>query len=93
MRKSHLIVLFIISIALISCENTLKYPEDNLREPFETISDSAAVSGYTFIESDDMPLTCNAIRGTNVLQYSDGYLFFHNNYGRDVLNFPPTVRL
>ncbi|MGI6744534.1 MAG: hypothetical protein ACOX4O_12880 [Eubacteriales bacterium] len=88
MRKSHLIVLFIISIALISCENTLKYPEDNLREPFETISDSAAVSGYTFIESDDMPLTCNAIRGTNVLQYSDGYLFFHNNYGRDVLNFP-----
>ena len=43
---------------------------------------------FSYVDSDDLPLECNAINGVNVLQYSDGYIFFNNNYNRDIYNFP-----
>ena len=51
------------------------------------------VNEFEFIKSDDVPLNYNAIFGGSELQYSNGYLYFHNNGFRNKINFPENKTL
>lgn len=71
-----------LATLLVGCNENITYIDT---DHIEEISESKE---FTFTSSADVPITFNAIDGGQVLQYSNGYLFFHNNYNRDIFNFP-----
>lgn len=74
-------IAFFAILAMSSCRDITYIDEDKS-------DDSLSHQEFSYTDSDDLPLEYNVINGVNVMQYSDGYIFFHNNYGRDIYNFP-----
>jgi len=74
----------ILTALLVGCDKNLVYVDS---ENIETLYEYET-KDFSFSESPDAPITFNAIDGGQVIQYSNGYLFFHNNYNRDIFNFP-----
>ncbi len=76
----NILISFFILITFSSCNNMV-YIDDE-------ITQNTTTQSPPYVHSEDIPVEYNAINGVETLQYSDGYIYFHNNYNRDMFNYP-----
>jgi hypothetical protein len=91
-KLKYPIVLFGIIFNLIfciACENQLNYVSKN----DSAIKIKEDITIFEYVDSDDVPLNYNMAWGLNQLQYSDGYIYVHNNGNRDRVHFPENKTL
>jgi hypothetical protein len=86
-RKKYFIFFYVLMILIYSasCTKKLEYIEREVNIFEENIP-------FEYIHSDDVPLGGNIVFGGDLLQYSNGYIYFQNG-GANVLGFPENQTL